>query len=339
MASLPFPGFYNPAQHTGDGIYAFDASNVMWLCSNSSPSGAALFRSYDYGTTFEYLTALPGVLGSLAFDPAITLGSSGTNTGFMIIIGQIQNPLVSVDATSLVMYTYNTGSLGLVGPITLATGVVGSDYDVVPLANGNFYVVTEMLDGNTAELLGMEVAQTGAIVRQDDLAANTFRGPGNSYSAISLVTPDGVNVEVYVAVMPRTFQFTLDQTNQAPAQLFQIIQSGGSILSSAAIYSLNATYIPDKLNVIYNSNVRYLSMSYLTQVGAVMVGHALLGQGIGPSGLSGSWAFGTRFGTLAHSIMEPTLFLSPSGLVFAYLDVAPATASTVDSPVILENLS
>jgi hypothetical protein len=196
-----------------------------------------------------------------------------------------------------------------------------------------------MLDGNTAELLGMEVTQAGTIVRQDDLAANTFRGPGASYSAISLVTPDGANVEVYVAVMPRTFQFTLDQTNEVPAQLFQIIQNAGVIASSAVLYSINATYIPDKLNVIYDSNSRYLSMSFLTQIGAVMVGHALLGQGIGPSGLSGSWAFGTRFGTLAHSIMEPTLFLSPSGLVFAYLDVAPASASTVDSPVVLENLS
>ena len=336
MASLPFPGIYNPSQHTGDGIYVFTTSpDIMWICSNSSPSGAAMFRSYDYGTTFEYLTALPGILGSLAFDPAIALSS----IGLIAIIGQIQNPLVSVDATSLVMYTFNTGSLGLVGPITLSTGVVGSDYDVVALTNGNFYVVTEMLDGHTSELLGIEVTPTGSIVRQDDLASNTFRGPGNSYSAISLVTPDGVNVEVYVAVMPRTFQFTLDQTNQAPAQLFQIIQNAGVVTSNAALYSLNATYIPDKLNVIYNSNVRYLSMSFLTQIGNVTVGHALLGQGIGPSGLSGSWAFGVRFGTLAHSIMEPTLFLSPSGLVFAYLDVAPATGSTVDSPVVLQNLS
>lgn len=323
MATVPFPGSWTPdAQFTGNSDFVFDSGGVIWLVANSTASGAIIFKSSDNGGTFQQAATISSV-GSvgLSFDPAIAIDASDV----LHIVGQ-----VLVDgAVKLQKFSYDTVGNTLTGPFTLETGgIIGSDYDIVPLSNGNCYVVAGLVTLSTETVEGYEVDGSGSIVSTDSIV-NQALGAGNRYGSVSLLTPDGVSVEIYLCSIAKAFTFS-----DAQAQITVSVRNGSdTIAAPTTLTTFNARYVTDRLTVIANGNARYLCQAYFTQQAASMISNALVGH-LATSG--GTWSFNSFLGTASRSLHEPVLSVSSTGVVLAVINAnlanfaAGATISIFD---------
>ncbi len=368
MATAPFPGQWSvDADLTGNSAFAVDASNILWMVSESTASGAAVFTSANYGITFAQVAAIPNVESSLiAFDPAVTLDS----TGNLHFIGQIEP---TPNDIQLVKYTWTPATSTLSGPFTIDTGgAVGADYDLVALSNGNCYIVSCLLTSSQELIQGFEIDAAGSVVATDTYISQNF-STGNRYNSVTLFSPDGVLVEIYLGSHPKavTFQdlpisitlylrtFNGWSASTAYAAAVTVYYSGSSYLSltsvpattgavpgtNSAVWQLvspsvlttfQARHVDNRLTVIGDGPVRYLAQGYYTQSQLFLVGNLLIGN-LQVAG--GAWTFQSFTGTPTQSLVEPTLSLSPDGLVLAYITKDFTAFPAVDSPVSIRSLN
>jgi len=139
---------------------------------------------------------------------------------------------------------------------------------------------------------------------------------GNTFSAVSMVTPDGVNIELYYGAHPKVYTFK--------DQLFSINLinriSGTWDATPTNLFGFTARYADDSLTVIADAfGNRYLNWSFWNQsntpeglIGNVMLGTLQVGN---------PWLFTPVYGTSVNgSIVQATLSVTQFGTVsLAYL--------------------
>lgn len=321
MASAPFPGAWLPtAQFSGNSDFVLDSNGAIWLVANSTTAGVAIYSSTDHGATFSEVATIPGASSTtLSFDPAVAIDASNV----LHIVGQVQ---ASGQGVTLQKYTFDPGSQTLSAAATLTTqGMIGSDYDIVALSNGNTYIVTSLLTGLNETVEGIELSAAGTVVKTDTLVSQQL-GVGNRYGSLSLISGDGVTVEIYLCSIPKAFSFA-DST----ATLSVLFRSPTSVGAQIALTTFHARYTADRLTVIEKGTARYLSQGYFSQKRGELFANTLLGYVSGPGS---PWSFHTFFGTASSSYAEPVISVSPSGLVLGSLTL-PLTAAAQGSPIAL----
>ena len=327
MASAPFPGSWSGlAAFTGNSDFVIDTNGIIWLIGESTSTGAAIYNSTNQGIAFNEVTTIPNVASSgLAFDPAVALDASGN----LHFVGQVKAENGTV---SLLKYEWNTTTSTLLGPFSLAVGgLIGSDYDIVALSNGDCYVVVCYLSGSQEQIKGFEIGPTGSIVYTDALVTQGFQ-VGNRYGSVSLYTPDGATVEIYLESHSKVYS-----VNGMMSTISLITRTAPDTLSSASsLTTFPIVYIDPDLTVIGNGVSRYLSIGYYTQSGSQLVGNMLLGA-LTTSG--GTWSFQSFLGTPASSLSQPTLSISPAGLVLAFINQKySSTPAPGDAPISIYTL-
>lgn len=309
MATVPFPGDWIPdAQFTGNSDFVFDSNGVIWLVANSTASGVIIFSSADHGATFQQAATIPNVGSTgLSFDPAVTIDANNV----LHLVGQIAT--ASPFLVTLQKYSYDTVGNALTGPFSITTnGIVGSDYDIVALSNGHCYIVTSLMTGDTETVEGIEIDATGAVIATDTLVSQAL-AVGNRYGSISLISPDGIAVEIYLCSIPKVFNFA-DST----ATISVISRAtGDSVGTPTVLTTFLARYVSDRLTVIANGTVRYLVNAYYSQQKSLLIGNALLGY---RGGTNAAWVFHGFTGTSLRSLVEPVLSVSPNGVVLAVIN-------------------
>jgi len=328
MATIPFTGPWSPnVEFSGNAVFALDASGTIWLAANSTVSGAALYSSSNDGASFTLAVEIPYTFSAtLAFDPAIAIDASGG----IHIIGQVG----SIGNVTLEKYTYQPSSQTLSGPFVIDTnGIVGSDYDIVCLSNGNCYIATSLLTATTETVEGLEIGPTGAVTATDTLVSQAF-AVGNRYGAVSLWSADGATVEIYVSYCPKLYTFT-----DITISIAQIIRSADVVAAPTVLYTVTSRFMSDKLTVIGDGDVRYLAQAYYSQVKATLSGNFILGYQATAS-TNSPWQFQTYSNLLTPPLspVEPTLSLSPSGLVLGLIS-ADLSNFQGGAPVVLFNVT
>jgi hypothetical protein len=327
MDTTPLPGTLAiDTNLTGNSAYTVDASGTLWLViGDATAGGAAIFSSANQGITWTLVESIADTLSStIAFDPVLAVDSSGN----LHILGQV----LVTGGIQLVKYTWTPGTPGtLSGPFVIEIdGFVGADYDMVALANGNCYAVSCLITTTQETIQGLEINAAGVVVVITDVYVTQPFGTGSRYGAVSLYTPDGVAVEVYLNSHPKVVTFqdftvTLSMTLRS---------SGDSVGTPTVLTTFQARHIDNKLTILGSGATRYLSLCYYTQSERSLVGNMLLGYA--PS--SDNWSFQPFTGSPTASMVEPTLSLSSAGLVLAYLTRDFTSTAGGDCPVTVVSL-
>ena len=309
------------------------AGQFKVLRSNSVPP--------DPGPGSSFAVVATGNLGAttIDFDPVVCYDSS---TGLLHIVGTMDDPSANPTLTDLVKFTYDTTYLGpypldiTSSRVTLVTASdIQTAYDICILDSGHKLIAAVADNPSGAisnsppipsgqSLMAFELDGSDAYVPNSlvVLASSPPRS-GNTVSAVSVLSPDGTDVELYYESHPKVFNF-VDQLFS-----FYVTHRTGATWDASPTPLTQAVgrYTDDRMTVQYShsSGNRYLSQIYYTQLNHPegLVGNALLG--IQPFS-SGSWLFHATPGTVAGgSIVQGDLvesvLTSPSGLElnFVYL--------------------
>jgi hypothetical protein len=304
---------------TGNSQFVIDASEVIWIVSNTGDDPAIL-KSVDHGVTFTTEATITGLTEStIAFDPALAIDSSGT----LHILGQ-QNTGLNVE---VIKYTYVPSSNALTGPYSVTqAGLIASDYDIVPLTNGNCFIATALVTTTADTFYGIEMEPSGTIAHTDVISTTTELG-GNRIGTVSLITPDGVNVEIYYGSHLKRVTF-----QDFAISILGIGRSAPSTYTSpTTITQFQARHVDDRLTVIADGSDRYLSQCYYTQVGLNLTGNVILGHL--PNG--STWSFAKLLGTPTASLVEPVFSISTIGVILAYIVMDLTRSPRVDGTIAL----
>lgn len=313
-----------PSSQTSNSQFLFVGS-TLWLVTNSDINGNAyVLKSVDFGVTFAEIGILLGI--GLGFDPAICLDT----TNNIHIVGSKLDPISL--ATSLIEYRFSIATTLITGPFTLTeNSLVGGDYDVSPLANGNSLVVVSLLNANNypgESVVALVVSPTGAIISSVILDQSSFRS-GNTYGQISIVTTDNQNFELYVGSHPKQITF---KDFPVVISLF----TWNSIIWSTAtsLLTSSARFVSNKMTVIAQGASRYLAHCLYTQDRTGLIGNILLGYA---ADSETPWTWATIAGTSTSSYSEPTLSVAPEGISLAWIQ-RDFTVSQSAGPVLMSSL-
>jgi len=337
-----------PEDQTGNGAFVEVVHSLspfaaaIYVVSNvRADNSFAIFRSPAPASPPELFDPQPGnKFGSIAtytfplqnsgFDPAVAYDPA---TGYIHIVGNQDNADGTVD---LVKFTFDTGSDTFVGlPVVLITSArFSSVADIVVIESGSppvshTFIATCTLDPTMPDsppsiltgdtVLGIELDATDSLVSIIVLDHSPNRS-GNTYGSVSVVSPNGFDLEVYYQAHPRkvTFKdqlFTINLLNRI---------AGVWDSSPTAITTYTGRYSADRLTVIQDASGNlYLSQTFYNQitlptsslVGNVLLGYKQVGSPPNP------WIFKITSGSAANgSIVEATLGITSSGAVrLAYL--------------------
>ena len=309
------------------------SSTFVVLKSTSTFVGNSFVQKASY--TFPVLNE--------EFAPVIAYDGSR----FIHIVGT-QNNASNPRLYDLVKFVYDTTTDVLIGPtITLTTATrIRSGYDIVCLSNGNkviAFVVTDpiaptvnipsgtpMAAGHS--LLVTELDQSDNLVSTQQLFNSPSRSRDNpssliTFNSVSLVTPNGSDIELYYEQHPRVISFA-DQL----FQLFLIHRVNGlwdeagspPQFSSKSIGSFVGRYTDNRLTVFGDTaGNRYLSQTFWNQSDHPegIIGNVILGFLSAGSPPPAQWLFHITPGTVTGgSIVDSTLTLAKNGELFiAYL--------------------
>jgi hypothetical protein len=170
------------------------------------------------------------------------------------------------------------------------------------------FELTETLSPPTVSLVGITV-----------LDSSPFRS-GNTFGAVSVYSPDGLNIEVYYESHPKVLTFT-DQNfnlNLASRVYTDSPPTYTWTLPSTVLKTFSGRYADNRLTVIPNGITRTLLHQYYSQLvhQNALVGNLLLGY---YDGLT-QWAFHSNMGSTTISYMQGTLSISNTqGAFISYL--------------------
>jgi len=255
---------------------------------------------------------------NLDFDPAIAYDS---NSGLLHIVGT-QNNSIDPNLSDFIKFTFDTNTNTFTEPPVILTTAsrVRDGYDIVVLEGGHCLIAVSVLDttGYLGEnLLAFELDTSDNYVPGSlHIVASSPDRSGDTFSAVSLVTPDGLSIELYYGAHPKLYNFkdqffTINLTHRI---------SGTWDAAPTNLFTFTSRYADDSLTVISDLfGNRYLSWSFWTQsnhpegiIGNVMLGTLQAGN---------PWLFNPIYGTSVNgSIVQATLSVTRFGLVsLAYL--------------------
>ncbi len=309
---------------TGNGAFVQQVNGTLFVVSNLRPftNDFVILKSDPVpapgpGSSFSQVASYHFPNASIDFDPVVAYDA---NAGLIHIVGTRNNP---VDATlsDLVKFTFDTGSNALTGPVVLVTGSrVRDAYDVCVLDSISApwtVMVAVAVDEPTSydpngvnftptpgmNLVAFELDESDTVGQIAELVTSPSRA-GNTFSSVSLVSPDGVSVELYYEYHPKLLTFN--------DQLFTIAQFNRDVLgdwgSSVDVTNFQGRFTDDRLTVLADGNTRWLSQVYFNQLSYPRVG--LVGNSVFGYFDSAVWTFHTVPGSvLGGSIIQSALSL------------------------------
>jgi len=162
-------------------------------------------------------------------------------------------------------------------------------------------------------LVFFELDPDDTILQINELVNSPIRS-GNTFSSVSLISPDGTQVEMYYEAHPKILTFS-DQSFTINLLLRNISGQWGS---ATLLTTFQGRFTDDRLTVVADGTARWVSQVYynvLTHPQG-LVGNAVFGYSADAS----TWIFHTVPGSTAGgSFIQATLSLSPSGANVAYL--------------------
>ena len=348
---------------TGNGAFVQTAGGILFVVTNLREDGTfGIFQSDPVppapgpGSHFTEIVTVTVPTGNTDFDPVVGYDET---TGRLHILGILNDPSYSTTLDDLVKFTYDTGTTILTGPFVLASGFrVREAYDVCILnsysAPGHTLVAAcvdeadSYLDGSVTpqsgmNLVVMELDDTDTVVLNTTAElANSPRRSGDIFSSVSLISPDGINVELYCESHPKlvTFKdqvFTISEFDRdsggswgtpTPPVVGNPTTFGGT---KSDLTNFIGRFTDDRLTVIADGPFRLMSQVYYDQLAHPqgLVGNLVLGF-LGYS----SWNFHTVLGTvIGGSIVQATPSVSsPFEMNVAYL-LEPFNSSATAWPM------
>lgn len=345
-------------------------ARTFYLVSNIRQDGTfVVLKSVDFGYHWTTVGTHSLLTGTKAFDPAVCLDS----LGILHIVGsQISATPNNYDIIHLTFDT-NSDTLSTTVNTLVTSSRVASDYDLIALQSGNIGFAVSVIDpsfptfsppivGNC--LIYCIMSPSGSppaynFAVDHIIDSSPFR-TGNTFGAVTLYSPDAVNVEVYYNSHPKGVTF-----KDVLVQIFMTERNGagqwgiGSPPVTQKLTEFSCRFVDDKLTVVGYGTNRYISNCYFTyRAHFGTSGHMLLGA---TADLT-NWAFSPVLGTPTASFVEPTLSLSDdlasppvTTLKLAYLvrdltttnlvsefklaDVDPQTLNITDLPSIFNTLN
>jgi hypothetical protein len=361
---------------TGNAAFIED-SGVLYIVSNvRADNSFAILQSDPVppapgpGSSFTEVASHTFATANTDFDPVVEIDPTAGVAGVLHIIGVADNA-TDPNLDDVVKFSYDIDSATLTGPVVLVTGSrVRDAYDIVVLAAGHTLVaasvdeVISYLDGTVTPQLGMNLVVMeldGSDVLVPSTTVELVNSPprsGDTFSSVSVISPDGVYVELYYESHPKLVSFD--------DHLFKFRQFNrdnvGTWDTVTDIGDFQGRFTDDRLTVLANGDDRLLTQVYFNQlarpvqglVGNLVMGftglpmwdalttylagdqvswhglqyEALLGNtGNDPSGLApnwkliNGWTFHTIFGTTVNgSVIQATPCISISqGMNIVYL--------------------
>lgn len=242
----------------------------------------------------------------------VTFSGLTTSVTTQALNGLTLQILAASSTQFTVVYPF-VGTYGPAGDTGLAT----------PVYTGENLIAFELQD--TMSPPAQDAYVSGSI----EVVASSPSRSGDTFSSVSLVTPDGADIELYYESHPKVFtfkdqQFVINRINRTTT----ISPPVNAVwdLSPTSLFTFTGRYTDDRLTVLIDSTGnRYLSQTYWNQsthpegiIGNVLLGTSQMG---GSPPIPGPWFFHPIFGTTAGgSIIQSTLSISQSTAVsLAYL--------------------
>ncbi len=334
--------FLQPNKTSFDPAVCHDASGFLHIIGTASVSGTDSVYKFVLDTTLRwepntFYPALSKIVDSNGnIQQTIGGGTSGPTEPV------VWNTSGTTPDTGSPPMVWTFVQAALQGPFSVTTGEeLEGDYDIVPLGNSNTLSVLSIITPDVAtQLRSFEINQAGTIV-QTQLIYSSASRVGSTFGAVSLVTPDGINLELYFTQHPKLLQFS-DMT-----VLIQLANRIGGVwdVTPTTLRSIVCRQSSTKFTVISNGVLRYLTYVYYTQNRAGLAGNSLFGyRSQAGSPPVNTWAFHDFLGTPTASITEATLTVqSPGTLTLAFITrdmVAVGSPPVVpDGPVTVANLN
>jgi hypothetical protein len=183
----------------------------------------------------------------------------------------------------LLKFTFDVNAGALSSPVTLVTATYIRDaYDICTLQNGHTYVVSAVTDAHTPDclnkhvLLGFELDATNQVVGTRQLASSLLRS-GDTYGAVSVISPDGVTVEVYYEAFNKQLSFSDNTFN---VMYLHRDASGNWDTNATQLTTFTARYTDSRMTVVAAGTSRYVNQVFYSQVvhyngliGSLLLGH------------------------------------------------------------------
>lgn len=326
MATAPFPNAWSAIPNlTGNSQFVVDANGAIWLVS-TAPSGAMLFVSVDNGRSFSEVIALPGTGegNTLGFDPALTFDAQGN----LYIIGQTGvSQHIGVSS-----WVFNPTTSALQGPTLLTLGgLVPADYDIADSGDGGAVAVVCFL-GSTEALTWFRIDPSTNTVSSRGVIEQSASMAGNRYGSVSLapysISKNTLGVLIHFTSHPKNVLFK-DLTVSLQSCFWQ----AGTTSTPTVVFQFSARHLDNRLTVTPSADgtAFYLSDCFYTQQQSQLIGNILLGS-FTPSA-NPQYNIVIINGTETASFLEPTLSVSPAGLVLAYLLADLTLGYQIDAPI------
>ena len=228
---------------------------------------------------------------------------------------------VTVQIVSIISTTSPPGQTGFTAAIVHPS--YGPTSEISPMA-----LATPVYTGEN--LLAFELDALDAYVANSlEVIASSPNRSGDTFSSVSMITPDGADIELYYETHPKVFtfkdqQFVIKRINRTTTVSPPVNRVWDT--SPTSLFTFTGRYTDDRLTVLIDSmGNRYLSQTYWNQsthpegiIGNVLLGTA---QMVGSPPAPGPWFFHPMFGSVnGGSIVQSTLSISQSTAVsLAYL--------------------
>lgn len=237
-----------------------------------------VYKSVDYGFTWEVVASLPLGSRTVMFNPATALEMRFGNP-LIHILGYVAHP-TEPDRHNLVKIAFNPLDNSLSTPLVLVTGTkLAAAYGFVITASGQRIISTAALDplGPAAipqnySMFIMELDRNDNVVsvqppvEVEEGAAwptpyNSVLRGGLSLSTTTLVDADG-QVELYTVSHSKS----IDPSRPPETRItLQIRRRTGEWSDPSEIWKFDSRYIDDKLTVTTQNQRRFLTLSYYQQ--------------------------------------------------------------------------
>ena len=300
----------------GGNAQFIEIGNVIWMVSQVRADNTfGIFASLPFPPN-------PGV--GYAFNEVATYTFPNPNTSFdpvMVYDGanliHIVGAADGVNGVDVVKFTYDISANTLSSTTLIVASFVRDAFDVCTVKGpdgvtpGYVFVAVSCTNPstpaypNTHCLLGLVVDPTDAVTSVTLLDSSPYRS-GNTFGSVSLVSPDGVNIEVYYESHPKTLAFK-DQT----FTINLLNRTGSTWGASTPLTTFSGRYTDNRLTVLPVGATRTVLQSYFTQLTHAnsLVGSLAAGYFDGTS-----WGWHVTPGeTLGGSVLQPTLSISTTG--------------------------
>lgn len=286
---------------TGNSSIVQNGGDLYVIGNVKSNNTFSVYKSTDFGETFTAVASASLQSGTKKFDPTVFF--DGT---IIHILASVAN---STDSSryDIIKYNFDTTGDTLGSPISiLGDSREHAGYDITVLSSGVRIVVATVWDATghaNYNVLAIELNSSDVITSTTVLYTTDIR-TGETFGGISLVSPDGIAVDLYYSTHLKTI-YLANKTININKRSRTAPATWGS---ESLITSYVARYTDDKLTVInYNSGYALAQSYIIANAQGGLVYSSIFGI---YDPVETSWTFGSANGDIISGYGEATLALN-----------------------------